>query len=188
MAATQEESSASDNIVNAAFERDPTNFGEAMRSDKRDGWTKAMKEEIAALQDNDVWKVVKRKPGINALHTKWVYKTKTDAQGKLERLKARLVACGNEQVLGVDYSLTFAAVMDLSTVKVILALAAMWGVPAKHGDIPNAYVKADKEAHLDIYLQLPRGMSVSEATLRKHGAVNANELVLDLRKSLYGLK
>ena len=59
----------------------------------------------------------------------------------MERHKARLVDCGNEQVFGVDYALTFAAVMDMTPVKVILALAATWGVPAKHGDVPNAYVK-----------------------------------------------
>ena len=81
-----------------------------------------MGEERSALQENDVWTVVKRVPETNALHTEWVYKTKTDAHGGLERLKERLVACGNEQVLGVDYTLTFAAVIGLSTVKVILAL------------------------------------------------------------------
>ena len=46
MAATQKELSASDVAVNAAFEGYPTNLGEYMRSDKRDGWTKAMEEEI----------------------------------------------------------------------------------------------------------------------------------------------
>ena len=61
-------------------------------------------------------------------------------------------------------------------------------MPAKHGEISDAYVKADKEAHLDIYLQLPSRMSVCEETLRENVATNANELVLDLRKSLYGLK
>ena len=38
----------------------------------------------------------------------------------------------------IDYNLTFAAVMGLSTVKVILALAATWVAPVEHGDIPNA--------------------------------------------------
>ena len=123
--ALQEESKSSGGVVNAIFDKDPTNYSEAMRSVIRDGWVKAMEEEVEALQNNKVWQVVKRAPGLNALHIKWVFKTKTDAQGKVERLKARLVACGNEQVLGVDYSLTFAAVMDLSTVKVILALAAI---------------------------------------------------------------
>uniref|UniRef100_A0AAV1T8Z1 Uncharacterized protein n=1 Tax=Peronospora matthiolae TaxID=2874970 RepID=A0AAV1T8Z1_9STRA len=71
---------------------------------------------------------------------------------------------------------------------VIIALALTWGVPAKHGDIPNAYVKAYNEAHLLIHLHLPLGMSVYSATLRKYGAASSKELVLELRKSLYRLK
>ena len=77
---------------------------------------------------------------------------------------------------------------DISTAKVVLALVATWGVPAKHGDIPNAYVRAEKEAHLDIYLQVPSGMTVSESTLRKIGATHPGEVVLELQRSLYGLK
>uniref|UniRef100_A0AAV1UNT6 Reverse transcriptase Ty1/copia-type domain-containing protein n=1 Tax=Peronospora matthiolae TaxID=2874970 RepID=A0AAV1UNT6_9STRA len=46
--------------------------------------------------------------------------------------------------------------MDVTTVKVILALAATWGVPAKHEDFPNAYVKAEKEQHLEILMHVPR--------------------------------
>ena len=101
-AARQEERSASDEVVNAAFDRDPRNYGEAMRSSKSAEWQTAMQEEIAALESNDVWRVTKRSPGVNALHFKWVFKTKTGADGELERYKARLVACGNEKVLGVD--------------------------------------------------------------------------------------
>ena len=81
---------------------------------------------------------------------------KTGADGELDRHKPRLVACGSEQGLGVDYNLIFAAVMDISSFKVVLALAESWGVLAKHGDIPITYVKADKEAHLDICLSVPR--------------------------------
>ena len=147
-----------------------------------------MREEISALKDNGVWRVTKRSVGSNPLHSKWVYKTKTGADGEIKRHKARLVAYGNEQVLGVDYSITFVAVMDISTVKVVLALAAFWGVPAKHGDIPNAYLKADKEAHLEICLQVPRRMDVSDDILRELGAANFGEVVHELRKSLYGLK
>ena len=66
----------------------------------------------------------------------------------------------------------------------MFALSATWGVPAKHGDIPNAYVRAEKEAHLDICLQVPRDMTVSESTLRKIGAAHPGEVVLELRRSL----
>ncbi|CAI5703666.1 unnamed protein product [Peronospora effusa] len=86
-----------------------------------------MQEKIAALKSIEVWRVTKPSPGVNALHSKWVFKTKTGADGELERYKARLVACGNEQVLGIHYNLTFAAVMDISTAEAVLALAATRG-------------------------------------------------------------
>ena len=43
--------------------------------------------------------------------------------------------------------ITFAAVIDMSSVKMIIALASKWKAPAKHGDVPNSYRKADKEAN-----------------------------------------
>ena len=88
--------------------------------------------------------------------------TKTEASGAVERMKARLMACRNGQVFGVDYSLTFAAVMDMSTMKVILRLAGTWSVPAKQGDVPNTFVRADKEEHMDILLHVPSSMQIKD--------------------------
>ncbi|KAE9006602.1 hypothetical protein PF011_g11519 [Phytophthora fragariae] len=131
-----------------------------MRSKLKDKWLAAMAEELRALEDNGVWRVVRKPKGAHALHTKWVYKTKIDAECAIERLKARLVACGNEQEFGVDYSVTFSAVIEMSSVKLIFVLARKWRVPAKHGDVPNAPLGVD----------------------------NDSELVLELLKALYGLK
>ena len=47
-----------------------------------------------------------------------------------------------------------------------------------------AYVKAEKESHLEILLQVPQAMEVNEAT----DAKNNKELLFELRKSLYGLQ
>uniref|UniRef100_A0AAV1U9H8 Reverse transcriptase Ty1/copia-type domain-containing protein n=1 Tax=Peronospora matthiolae TaxID=2874970 RepID=A0AAV1U9H8_9STRA len=135
--AGQEEPASNTSIVNHVYERDSKNYGEAMRSSKSEEWKKAMCNELEALENNDVWHLIKLPSSSNALHTKWVYKTKMTADGDIERLKARIVACGNEQVFGVDYVLTYAAVMDMSTVKITLALAVTWGVVAKHGDFPK---------------------------------------------------
>lgn len=147
-----------------------------------------MHEELQALEDNGVWRVIKRPPSSNALHTKWVFETKTDAHADLERLKAQLVVCGNKQIFGIDYHLTFTAVMDMSTLEVILALAATWGVPAKPGDIPNDYVKADKQEHLEILLEVPQAMEIGEDTLKMLGVTHRKDTVLQLKKSRYGLK
>lgn len=148
----------------------------------------AMQDKLKALEENQVWKLTPLPAGAHCLHTKWVYKTKRDANGNLERFKARLVACGNEQVYGRDYNLTFAAVMDMSSVKLILALARKWGVPAKHGDIPNAYVKAEKEPDLRIFLRTPQGMDIKQSKAEGHKDCRLDDMGLELQKALYGLK
>ena len=67
-------------------------------------------------------------------------------------------------MLDVDYSFTVFAVMNLFTVKGILALSATSSLPVQHGDTPNAYVKTYKKKYLVIYLNIPSGMSVNEET------------------------
>ena len=57
-------------MVSVEYERDPLNYGEAMRITKRAEWQIAMQEEIAALESNDVWRVTKRISGVHALHSK----------------------------------------------------------------------------------------------------------------------
>ena len=79
------------------------------------------------------------------------------------------MVCRNEQVFGADYKLTFAAVINLVTVKPILVLSRRWDVPARHGDVPNAYVKAEKEEHLDIFMEIPRGMQLTTKELQGFG-------------------
>ncbi|GMF60847.1 unnamed protein product [Phytophthora fragariaefolia] len=157
--ATEQEESSND-VVSSVTEMDPKNYREAMRSRLRAQWSEAIRDELRALEENGVWMVVRRPRGVRVLHTKWVFKTKRDAEGVIERLNARLVACGNEQEFGVNYSVTFAAVIEMSSVKLILALTRKWRVPAKHGDVPNAYVKAKKEAELAIYIRIPQGMEI----------------------------
>lgn len=49
--------------------------------------------------------------GTYVLHTKWVFQTKEEDDGSIERSKARLVAYGNEHLFGVNFGLTFAAAM-----------------------------------------------------------------------------
>ena len=111
-------------MVCVLYERDSLNYVEAMRSTKCAKWQTAMQEEIAALKINDVWRFTKRSPRVNTLHSKWAFKTKTGADGELERYNTRLVACSNEKVRSIDYNLVFATVMNISTAKVVLVLAA----------------------------------------------------------------
>nr|CCA26030.1 PREDICTED: hypothetical protein [Albugo laibachii Nc14] len=159
-----------------------------MMSQGKHKWMTAVSEELRALKENGVWEVVIPPTCSHVLHNKWVFKTKTGANGDVERYKARLVACENEQLFGVDYTVTFAAVMELSTVKVILVLSRRWNVLARHGDVPNAYVKAEKEPHLDVYMKVSKRMKTDEMDLKRYGLNDSSKLELLLNKSLSGLK
>ena len=71
---------------------EPRSFKEAMQDE---GWREAMLKEIAALEANGTWDMAVLPPHKKALGSKWVYKIKYHADGKVERLKARLVIFGN---------------------------------------------------------------------------------------------
>nr|CCA18045.1 hypothetical protein ALNC14_041880 [Albugo laibachii Nc14] len=129
---------------------DPKTYREVTQSEEDEKWRDAMRSEIDSLKAKGTWELIIHPPGQKLLHSKW--------DGTLERFKARLVACGNEKAYGEDYTLTFSAVMDMTTEKVVLDLARVWGVPARYGDVPNAYVKVEKEEDLEIVLQVPQGM------------------------------
>ena len=77
-----------------AMEDDPINFSQALESSKSQEWIDAMNEEIKSLKDNDVWGLVPLPEGVKPIGCKWIFKTKRDSKGDVERYKARLVAKG----------------------------------------------------------------------------------------------
>ena len=64
---------------------DPLSYGQAMRSGKREGWEKAMQEEIAALEANDVWTIKRQTTGTHALHTNLLLKMRLVQRATNER-------------------------------------------------------------------------------------------------------
>ncbi|OWZ05617.1 putative mitochondrial protein [Phytophthora megakarya] len=110
--------------------QDPKNYRQAMRDPRSEKWKQAIREEIEALEQNETWCVVKTPEDAKLLHTKWVFKLKTHADGTVERYKARLLARGDQQEYGVDYTYTFSAVLELVSGRIILVVSRIWNVPA----------------------------------------------------------
>ena len=69
-----------------------------------------MDKEIEALEVNDTWTLTHLPPGKTAIGCNWVYRIKYLHDGTIERYKARLIAKGFTQKLGLDYSETFSLV------------------------------------------------------------------------------
>eukprot|EP00253_Pinus_taeda_P016269 PITA_16269 len=91
---------------------DLIHFEDAIKDKK---WIEAMDEEMNAIERNKTWDLVELPKGKEVIGVKWVYKTKCNVEGKIERHKARLVVKGYKQQYGRDYEETFAPVARMET-------------------------------------------------------------------------
>uniref|UniRef100_A0A2N9EUE1 Integrase catalytic domain-containing protein n=1 Tax=Fagus sylvatica TaxID=28930 RepID=A0A2N9EUE1_FAGSY len=137
-------------------------------------WQQAMADELDALHKTHTWDMTTLPPGKSAVGCKWVYKIKTRADGSVERYKARLVARGFTQEYGIDYEETFAPVARLTSVRSLLAVAAVRHWPLFQMDVKNAFLNGDLLE--EVYMQPPPGYPDSQ------------NQVCRLRRALYGLK
>ncbi|GJY57316.1 ribonuclease H-like domain-containing protein [Tanacetum coccineum] len=79
----------------------------------------------------------------------WLFKHKFHADGTLSRYKARLVANGSSQQLGVDFDETFSLVVKPATIRTVLSLIVSRKWPIHQLDVKNAFLNSDlSETHL----------------------------------------
>ena len=68
---------------------DPVDFDEVV---KKDVWIQAMDEEIDAIERNNTCDLVDFRDNKNCIGVKWIYKTKLNAHGDVEKCKEILLA------------------------------------------------------------------------------------------------
>jgi len=135
-----------------------------------------MQEEYNSLMANNTWTLVPLPPSRKPVSCKWVFKIKQGVNGEVERYKARLVARGFTQTYGVDYNETFAPVAKFTSIRCILALAALEDMEIHQMDVKMTILNGELEE--EIYMNQPQGF------VHQGG----EHLVCKLQKSLYGLK
>nr|XP_034893501.1 uncharacterized mitochondrial protein AtMg00820-like [Populus alba] len=100
---------------------DPMLFTEAVKEQK---WKRAMDAEIQALEKNETWELTDLPEGKKIIGVKWIYKTKLNEKGEIDKFKARLVVKGYNQKYGVDYQEIFAPVARKNTIRLVVSLVA----------------------------------------------------------------
>ena len=134
-----------------------------------------MRVELNTLiNDFDCWEYVPN-PGRNILPSTWAFKIKRYPDRRVKKFKARFCARGDRQQEGIDYFETWAPVVQWSTVRIVMILAAKLGLISVQCDITTAFIHGRvKET---IYVHQPRGFHRGQG-----------DEVLKLKRTLYGLK
>ncbi|CAI7887682.1 unnamed protein product [Closterium sp. NIES-53] len=124
-----------------------------------------MDKDLKALQERNTWKVVPigvaRDKSI--LTGKWVFRVKTKADGTIDKFKARWVVRGFDQEHGRDFTETFAPVSRHTSLRILLAIAAIKKKKLRQIDAVNAFLYAPVDA--EIFVELPHGELQRDLTL-----------------------
>jgi hypothetical protein len=159
---------------------EPNTFAEAMQLPDKARWLEAVQSELQSLQTNNTFKEIAEgevPKGKKVLGACWVFSKKPLDNSEL-KYKARLVIKGYEQRFGIHYTETYAPVVNLRTVRTLLALAAYLDMEVHQMDVTTAFLNAELPEDEQIHMEVPAGYSTGAS----------NTVALLLLKSLYGLK
>ena len=135
-----------------------------------------MEEEIHVIEKNKTWELVEKPKDKDIIGVKWIFKTKFNSDGSIQRNKARLVAKGYSQQPGVDFNETFAPVARLDTIRSLIALAAHKGWFLYQLDVKSTFLNG--VLNEEVCIEQPQGFVEN----------GEEEKVYKLKKALYGLK
>lgn len=156
----------------------PLNYSQALKCEESDKWLEAIQSEYDSLIKNRTWILVKAPKGANVMGSTWKFKVKTDKNGQVVRYKARLCARGDTQKAGIDYNEVFAPVVRYASIRILLAIAAIFDLEVEQLDVETAFLNSNlKET---IHMRAPQGFREIDD--------EGNELVCRLLRGLYGLR
>lgn len=153
----------------------PKSFDEIKGREDEDKWIEASKKELQQMLDRKVFDLVDDKESLpkdlKLLNSKMVYQLMEDNEGNL-KYKARLVAGGYGQILGLNYDTSYSPTVQFKTLCVIYLLAKWLMLVMAIYDIVGAYLDAVlKKKQL---MKLPKDLF-------------PEEIIVIVNKAIYGL-
>jgi hypothetical protein len=129
-----------------------------------------------SILSNGTWELSELPFDCKPIGCKWVFKKKLRPDGTIDKYKARLVTKGYTQKEGEDFFDTYSPVARMTTIRVLLPLAASYGLIVHQKDVKTTFLNGELDE--EIYMDHPDGFVVR----------GEEQKVCKLLKSLYGLK
>ena len=158
---------------------------ESMKQEDRLSFVDAMEKEIHDHEKGGHWNVVHLNTitnKANPIKPIWSFKKKRKPDGELSKHKFCLCSHGGMQQWGDSYWETYSPLVNMLTIRLILAIAKIHSLYSKAIYFVLAFPQADLEEY--IWMKLPIVFQVDGQT----EADTDKQYVLKLNKNLYGLK
>ena len=186
----------------------PETFEQAIKCEESLKWKISMRDEIQSIFRNTTWKLVPApQDGSKVIQGRWVYRTKTNQDGKITKYKSRWVVKGFQQEEGFSFTDTFACVVKPMSYKILFSIAASQNLEIEQMDVKTAFLNSPIRE--EVYVEQPHGFeltNLTEETLLKdelnkpqinvthetftfpRNKKSKANLVCKLERALYGLK
>ncbi|KAF3614518.1 putative plant intracellular Ras-group-related LRR protein 7-like [Capsicum annuum] len=129
-----------------------------MSSSDSSFWKEVVNSEIDSILSNHKWELVDLPLRNKPLGSKWIFKRKMKANGTIDKYKARLVVKGFKQKEGLDYFDTYLLVTRITSILMLIALAAVYDLQIHQMDVKTAFLNGDLKE--EIYMEQPEGFVV----------------------------
>ena len=125
------------------LENELQSFNEAMSTPKAPMWKETVNNEIESIMQNHTWELVDLPLGSKPLGCKWIFKRKIKTDGSSDKYKDRLVAKGYKQKEGLDYFDTYSPVTRITSIRMLIAIAALHNLEIHQMDVNTAFLNGD---------------------------------------------
>ncbi|CAI7816151.1 unnamed protein product [Closterium sp. NIES-53] len=136
----------------------PRSYAEAIEGPYSSQWQSAMDAEMASWKSTGTYVNEVPPPGANIVSGMWIFRVKRPP-GSPPVFKARYVARGFSQRQGVDYIQTFSPTTKMTTLRVLLHVAAQRDYELHSLDFSTAFLQGS--LHEEIWLRRPPGFTGS---------------------------
>ncbi len=150
---------------------------------------RSINDEINQLISKNVWEAIPKNIRVsNIIPSKMIIKEKYDSLNNFEKLKSRLVACGNFQSNQND-EIVAAPTVSINTVYLYLAIAAKRDMQINVFDIGGAYLNATLDDEEKIFIRINSDVAnLIENNNLKSFIRRDGDIIVRLKKCLYGLR